>query len=250
MRPRFLFCWLGMAVFVGAGWAVRADGPVDRTAAAGQGVPEKSREAALAALRKFNSLVGEWRGAGRPRRNSTVGSWFEKGTWVWEITKEKIGLRYRVKEGRQMETGFLSYDPENEAYTLDATFQDQTRRRYEGTLDENRLTLVSEADPEGRVHRIDLRVLSEKRIVVIYQSRLKTQEQFSLTAEVGCTREGTKLAEERVDGPECIVTGGKGTMSTVYKGKTYWFCCTGCRDAFAADPEGILADAAARAAKK
>jgi YHS domain-containing protein len=46
------------------------------------------------------------------------------------------------------------------------------------------------------------------------------------------------------------VSGGKGTMSTVYKGKTYYFCCTGCRDAFNDDPDGIIAEAAARAAKK
>ncbi|MSR57709.1 MAG: YHS domain-containing protein [Planctomycetaceae bacterium] len=39
-------------------------------------------------------------------------------------------------------------------------------------------------------------------------------------------------------------------MSTVYKGQTYWFCCTGCRDAFNDDPEGIIADAAKRAEKK
>ncbi|MBS0201628.1 MAG: YHS domain-containing protein [Planctomycetes bacterium] len=27
----------------------------------------------------------------------------------------------------------------------------------------------------------------------------------------------------------------------MYKGKTYYVCCTGCRDAFNDDPEGILA---------
>ena len=46
------------------------------------------------------------------------------------------------------------------------------------------------------------------------------------------------------------MTGGKGTMSTVYKGKTYWFCCTGCRDAFNDDPDAIIAQAEERAAKK
>jgi YHS domain-containing protein len=247
---RLLFCGLGAVLILGAGWRTGADEPAGHADGGARPLSEESRAAALAALRKFNGLVGDWRGAGRPKRNSTAGSWFEKGTWVWEIKKERIGLRYRVKEGRQIETGLLAFDPEKEVYTFEAKFQDGTVRRYEGTLDDNRLTLVTEPDRDGMVYRIDLRLLSEKRIVLIYQSRLKTQQQFLLTAEVGCTREGTKLAEEGTGGPECIVTGGKGTMSTVYKGKTYWFCCTGCRDAFAADPEGVLADAAARAAKK
>jgi YHS domain-containing protein len=85
---------------------------------------------------------------------------------------------------------------------------------------------------------------------VVYQSRLSAQHQFSLVAEVGYTRDGTRLAEEGSSGPECIVTGGKGTMTTIYKGKTYWFCCTGCRDAFIDDPDGVIAEAEQRAAKK
>ena len=61
---------------------------------------------------------------------------------------------------------------------------------------------------------------------------------------------GALLHAEVAGEPECIVTGGKGTMSTVYKGKTYWFCCTGCRDAFLDDPDMIIAQAEQKAAKK
>jgi YHS domain-containing protein len=35
-----------------------------------------------------------------------------------------------------------------------------------------------------------------------------------------------------------------------YKGKTYYVCCTGCRDAFLDDPEGILEEYAERVAKR
>ena len=31
-------------------------------------------------------------------------------------------------------------------------------------------------------------------------------------------------------------------MPVMHKGKTYYVCCTGCRDAFNDDPEGILAE--------
>jgi YHS domain-containing protein len=216
---------------------------------------EESRAVSLDALQELGDLVGEWRGVGRPKRNSTAGAWLEKGEWVWEIKKERVGLRYNVKDGKQIVTALLTFDPAKREYQLDATLDDKSTRRYTGTFADNRLTLVSlpkaEGTPtDGRIHQLDIKQLSDKRTVVLYQSRLKEQQQFALVAEVGYTREGTKLAEEGVDGPQCIVTGGKGTSSTVYKGKTYWFCCTGCRDAFNEDPDGVIAEAAKRAAKK
>lgn len=212
--------------------------------------PDESRAASLAALQEFNTLIGEWRGVGRPKRNSTAGGWFEKGEWVWELSRESVGIRYNVKDGKQIATALLTYDPPSEEYVLEATLPDKATRRYTGTLEGNRLTLTSQPDDEGRMHQVEVKLLNEKRTVLLYQTRLKAQQQWSLVAEVGCTREGTNLAVEGVDGPECIVTGGKGTMSTVYKGKTYWFCCTGCRDAFKDDPDGIIADAAKQAEKK
>ncbi len=235
-----------------AALCVLADEPA-RKAAPSQAAPlspEESRAASRAALEELGGLIGEWRGVARPRRNSTAGAWIEKGEWVWEIKKDHVGLRYVVKDGKQVTTGLLTFDPATKEYALEATLEDKTQRRYTGTFADNRLTLTSKFDGEGKLHQFDLKQLSDKRIVLLYQSRLQAQQQFALVAEVGYTREGTKLAEEGAGGPECIVSGGKGTMSVVYKGKTYWFCCTGCRDAFNDDPEGIIAEAAQRAAKK
>lgn len=43
----------------------------------------------------------------------------------------------------------------------------------------------------------------------------------------------------------CPVTGEKidpatATLKTVYKGKTYYFCCSGCPEEFAKDPEKYI----------
>jgi YHS domain-containing protein len=241
---------LACAVVLAALWGAIAD---DKTGAKGNAQPlspEEAREASLAALKDLGGLIGEWRGVGRPRRNSNVDAWIETGEWIWELKKDGVGLRYGVKEGRQITTALLTFDPVKKEYVLDATLADKTKRRYAGALDANRLSLLSRSEADGRVHQIDIKLLNEKRTVLLYQTRLEAQQQFALVAEVGYTREGTHLAEEGAAGPECIVTGGRGTMSTVYKGKTYWFCCTGCRDAFKDDPDGIIAEATARAAKK
>ena len=57
--------------------------------------------------------------------------------------------------------------------------------------------------------------------------------------QVGCTRLGETFgtAAKKV---ECIVTGGLGTMPVMYKGVTYYVCCSGCRDAFNETPEKFI----------
>jgi len=211
---------------------------------------KEQRAAIQEALAEFNPLVGAWRGVGQPKRNSNKDSWKESAEWVWEIKKDRLGIRYTVKDGKHMQSALLTYDPDEEKFVLEATLPDKSRRTYNGTAMGVRLTLLSPADEEGNVHQIVLTRLTEKRTLVLFQVRKKDQPQFARVGEVGYTREGTHLAEDTPSGPECIVTGGKGTMSTVYKGTTYWFCCTGCRDAFLDDPDTIIAQAEERAAKK
>ncbi len=50
--------------------------------------------------------------------------------------------------------------------------------------------------------------------------------------------------------PVCIVTEGRGTIPVTYGGKTYYVCCSGCKDLFEEEPEAILAEAAERKASK
>ena len=212
--------------------------------------PAGSKAQVQQALEELNSIVGGWRGVGQPVRNSTKGSWTETAEWVWEIKKDHVGLRYVVTDGKLLTSALLSYDPKHKVYTLDATLPDKTERHYTGTLDDNKLSLESAADDAEVVHQVLINRLNDKRTLVLFQTRKAGQERSMRVAEVGYTRQGTRLAIEGAGEPECIVTGGKGTSSTVYKGKTYYFCCSGCRDAFNDDPEGIIAEAARKAARK
>ena len=79
----------------------------------------------------------------------------------------------------------------------------------------------------------------------------------SVTPSRGSARSATRArgspSPEDESYPLCVVTEGRGTIQVSYKGKTYWVCCTGCRDLFKDHPERVLAEAAARekaAAKK
>ncbi len=236
--------------FLSLAFVVIADDKTKNADTKSDSASKESRTAIQEALSEFNTLVGGWRGVGQPNRSSNKGSWIESAEWVWEIKKEHVGLRYDVKDGKQLASGLLTWDPQSKEFVLEATLPDKSQRKYTGTMSGTKLTLQSPADADGTMHQIVVTLKDEKRTLVLFQSRPKDQQQFTRVAEVGYTREGTKLAEEGGGGPECIVTGGKGSMSTVYKGKTYYFCCTGCRDAFLDDPDAIIAQAEEKARKK
>ena len=207
---------------------------------------DEFRSASQEALGELNPLIGGWRGTAQPVRSSTKGSWTETAEWVWEIKKDHIGVRYVVTGGKLLTSALVTWDAEKKEYVLEATLPDKSKRAYSGTLKGNKLTFETPAGAAEDAHQIVITLLREDRTLVLFQTRKKDQTQFARVAEVGYTREGTRLAEETTGGPECIVTGGKGTMSTVYKGKTYWFCCTGCRDAFKEDPEKYIKEFEAR----
>jgi YHS domain-containing protein len=211
---------------------------------------EPNRGASKEALEQLNGLIGDWRGVGQLKRGSNVGSWIENSGWVWDLKQGQAAIDWEIKSGKHLATAKITYDADKKRYILQSTLPDKTQRTYVGELKENKLTFESEPDETGLVHQVAITLLSEKRTLVLFQVKKAEQEQFARVAEVGYTREGTKLAVEGAGEPECVVTGGKGTSTIVYKGKTYYFCCSGCRDAFNDDPEGVIADYEKKLAKR
>ena len=84
------------------------------------------------------------------------------------------------------------------------------------------------------------------RFVYRYAVKPKGRTVFNKVYQVAANKEGESMAAKggAAQGPECIVTGGLGTITVSYKGKTYYVCCTGCRDAFNDNPEKYIAEAA------
>ncbi|MES2792032.1 MAG: hypothetical protein V4719_20625 [Planctomycetota bacterium] len=238
--------WILLAAVAAPAWLALATAEEP----ASKPLSPEAKAAAQTALGEFNGLIGGWRGSAQPVRNSTKGAWLEKAEWVWDIKKDAVALRYQIKDGQALQDARLTFDPEQKTYHLAATLPDKSAREYTGKLDGKKLVLDSEPDATGFVHRITVTQLNDKRTLVLSEKRPAAGERFTRVVEVGYTREGTNLAVEGAGEPECIVSGGKGTMQVTYKGKTYWVCCSGCRDAFNDAPEGILAEAAERAAKK
>ena len=208
------------------------------------------QHAAKEALAQFNSLIGGWRGVGQPRRGSAAGSWKETANWVWDFSQPAPAIRYEVTDGKLIKDARVTFDPSAGLFHAVATLADGATRDYEGKFAEDRLVLESKPDAKHEIYRITVTRLNEKRTVVLFERKRAAARAPSRVAEVGYTREGTRLAVEGADGPECVVTGGKGTIPITYKGQTYYVCCSGCKQAFHENPEKILAEYRERLAKR
>ncbi|MBX3445094.1 MAG: hypothetical protein KF774_22030 [Planctomyces sp.] len=204
-----------------------------------------------ARLSEFNSLIGKWRGAGQPRRGSNQGAWQEETRWVWDFEDGGVAIVSEVSDGQLMKSARLTcVDAEEGTLRLELTTPAEESRTYTGRPDGDRLVLTTDERPGEDVHRITLTRLNEKRTLLLFERRGPNQSQFSRVAEVGYTRDGTRLAGPAANERECIVTGGTGDIAVMHKGQTYYVCCTGCLQAFEDDPDRIIAEAAERRARE
>ncbi|MDB5346232.1 MAG: hypothetical protein JWP89_4609 [Schlesneria sp.] len=231
---RLLATWMVVTIGIlaaGSYFVIQAEEPQPKPA---------SKAATIDALREFNGLVGSWRGIGQVKRGSSQGAWQEKAEFVWELKPKSTGIRINVEDGKEWKSALLNFDEATKQLTLTAKLLDDSTRTHHGKFEDKRLVMEG-VDDKKEVHRLTLTVLNENRLLILFEKRPEQQSFFTRTGEVGYQRQGTKIAAVNGTGPICVVTGGAGTIPVTHKGKTYYVCCTGCRDAFNDDPEGTIA---------
>ena len=204
--------------------------------------PEPPALSPKAALAEFNDLIGEWRGVGQPKRGSSRGAWRETADWVWDLDGEPavtLDITGPEEDGGGMLTDArITFDPVTRRYRLAATLPGGDAVTAEAAQVGPTTVFVSDDPPL----RVTLRRLNAKRVTLLLERPRAGGTSLRRVAEVGYTRAGERLAERGVGGPECVVTGGLGTVRVSYRGTIYWVCCSGCLSAFRDDPEGVLAD--------
>jgi YHS domain-containing protein len=212
---------------------------------------EDAREAAKKKLAPLQAFVGEWRGTGQRERGKTAGSWLEKSSWSWKFGEKSAALAFTSKDAKFLTTGALTPGEADAAYQLTITAPDgKTTATFSGKLDEDKLMLDAAEPVEGLPARISLRLVAEgKRMVALYESKSPTSDRYFRLAEVGYTRVGSGFGQGS-QGPECIVTGGEASIAVSYEGKTYYVCCTGCKDYFDEDPKRAIEEYFARKAEE
>ena len=208
-----------------------------------------ARREAQAALKPFGALVGGWHGTGQVERGRTKGAWIAKSSWAWKLTKDTAALELTVEKGKYLKAALLRPGREPNAYVLDTVLADGSKRTFSGKESAKKALVLTAAGPGDGLRRITFTPLHDTRLLEKLEAQDPDTKSYYQLGEVGYTRDGVAFAVGE-SGPICIVTEGRGVLPISYKGKTYYVCCTGCRDLFKENPEAILAEAAEREKEK
>ncbi|MGF1580855.1 MAG: hypothetical protein ACFCD0_15945 [Gemmataceae bacterium] len=193
------------------------------------------------ALEEFNVYIGEWKGHGSLPTDK-LAIWKENAYWGWKFKGNDRWLHLTVKNGKVIKGGDLKYDLDKDEYIFTATTKDKKSLVFRGKRKRTRLTLENTDPKTKEVKRIEM-LIAGGGIRFLYRYKVKPPNRtfYSEKLMVAFTKKGEALGA-RKRGPECVVTGGRGTMAVSYDGKTYYVCCSGCRDAFNANPAKIIAE--------
>jgi hypothetical protein len=204
------------------------------------------------ALRVFNDFIGSWKGTGTPEgtreEKRRRGFWTESLSWTWQFKGDQTWLQVVFDQGRYFTRGELRYVPDQDRFQLTLRTTAKETLVFTGPLKDHQLALEREDGATKETQRLVFSLLHENRFLYRYEVKPPNRSLFTKLYQVGATKEGVPFAGG--DGkPECVVSGGRGTIPVTYEGETYYVCCTGCRDVFKDDPEKFVKEYRERKAK-
>lgn len=223
----------------------------------------------VAALQPFQILLGQWRWVTKkkfgdfPRRGEDL-------DWVWDFRSDKghPALAAHSATNPYYRELRLTYLSDEATFQLTVEDENKNRRLLRGTWTNGgqpkeesdgkrlqrsyRIQLTQVEPAAGEQWQMTLSQLDNNQYVVDLKKRTETGKTFGPLDVLNQQRVGTSfaLADSDNPGPKCIISGGLGSMSVTYRGKSYPVCCTGCAAAFNDDPERWLARLAKDRAKQ
>lgn len=214
---------------------------------------EPAKPTAKEALQAFNDLIGSWKGTGEPngtREEKLKGFWTETIKWEWHFKGDDAWLVGTFDKSKYYTGAELRYLPAKETYQLTLKTLGKESLTFEGKLKDKRLTLDRTDETKKEMQRLVISLLHSNRYLYRYEVKGAQETSYAAKYQVGATKEGVPFANAGDDKMECVVSGGLGTMAVTFKGKTYYVCCSGCRDAFKEDPEKFVKEFEAQSKPK
>jgi YHS domain-containing protein len=214
-----------------------------QAAPAADNSPKTGREA----LQALNDFIGEWKGTGgpdKPKPDPKDPIWKEGLEWAWKFKGDDASLVISFKDSKNYKSGEMRYLLDKKAYQLTLTDKDGKQSVFEGPLDpdKNELTL-ERVDPDTKATQQVVMNTAAEGVRFIYRMAHKDEgsKLFHKDFLVQATRVGETLGATEAKNV-CVVSGGLGKFQVMYKGETYWVCCSGCADAFKENPEKYIAE--------
>ncbi len=196
-------------------------------------------------LSKLQKYVGQWRGVGQVRRGSRDGAWTETADCAWKLDEKNASLQFQSPKGKVFQAMTFEAGKKPGEYRLTAKMK-SAKATYQGALsDDGSLRMKIDKPVDGAPDRLYWRLAAAgKRMILLYE-RKASPTRFTRIAEIGFTRKGSGFGSG-VTYVECVVTGGEGTIPVRYEGKTYYVCCSGCKEYYDDDPDKAMKEYFAR----
>jgi len=196
-------------------------------------------------LQPFNDFIGQWKGDGKEKGKT----FSEDIEWGWKFKGDEAWLIMKVKGGKYFKSGELRYIPDKKNYEMTVVDINDKKLVFTGEMKKNYLTMERE-DKEAKETQQIVMFNAGDGVFLNYQFKKKASGRpaFTPVFEVKAKREGADFGPNAKKN-ECVVSGGLGTGTVTYKGMTYYICCSGCRDAFAENPEKYVKEFEAKKKK-
>lgn len=203
------------------------------------------------ALQALNDYVGAWNLDGKSGPNKKKESWQESVEWGWKFKGEDAWMVMKFKGSKAFKSGEARYDLKKKHYVFDLVDAADKKTTYTGNIDGNYLVLEGTDASTKDTKRVKMAIAGDG-IRLLYNVAVKPEGKtiYSVAYDIAGTREGESLSAGQRNERECVVSGGLGTGTVSYMGKTYWVCCSGCRDAFAETPKFFVDAFEAKRKKK
>jgi hypothetical protein len=133
----------------------------------------------------------------------------------------------------------LKFLPDQKKYQLTFTAKDKKEQVFTGEIKQKRLVFTRVDDKSSDKFTLSMFTTNDGALFKMeYAVQSGGKGIDKKLFEVNHKKEGASLAGGKKN--ECVVSGGVGTMAVSFGGKTYYVCCSGCRDAFNENPKKFV----------
>lgn len=193
------------------------------------------------ALQEVQDFIGLWKLEGTQKVGAKTDAWKEDVRWGWKFKDGDawITVEFAEGKGKYFKSGELRYDLAKKKYLLTLAPADKGADQvFEGELARGALKAERKDAKTGDVYRVTMNTLAEGvRFAFKYEKQDGGKGLFSNVYALNGNKDGESLAGAGKKAPECVVSGGAANIAVSYNGKTYYVCCSGCRDEFNANPK-------------
>ncbi len=191
------------------------------------------------ALQEVQDFIGLWNLEGTQKVGAKTEAWKEKVSWGWKFKDGDawITVAFAEGKGKYFTSGELKYSVEKKKYLLALTpsAKGEAAQTFEGEFAKGSLKVERKDPKNGDVYRLTMNTLAQgDKFALKYEKQDGGKGLFSAVHAMNGIKDGIVAGAPKK--PECIVSGGSANIAVTYNGKTYYVCCSGCRDEFNAEP--------------